>query len=145
MLSELAVYVGLFLGAFAAATILPFSSEAMLAGLLLTGYKPWLLLAVASIGNIGGSTLNWLLGRGIEHYRHKSWFPVSDAALERAQGWYARYGRWSLLLSWAPVVGDPLTFVAGVLREPLSTFLILVAIAKISRYLVIMILTLGWM
>ena len=145
MLSELAVYAGLFLGAFAAATILPFSSEAMLAGLLLTGYKPWLLLVIASIGNIGGSTLNWLLGRGIEHYRHKSWFPVSDAALERAQRWYGRYGRWSLLLSWAPVVGDPLTFVAGVLREPLPTFLILVAIAKISRYLVIMILTLGWM
>ena len=144
-MTEFAVYAGLFLGAFAAATILPFSSEAALAGLLLAGYPPWLLLAVASVGNVAGSALNWLLGRFIEHYRDKPWFPVSDRALERAQGWYARYGRWSLLLSWAPVVGDPLTFVAGIMREPFATFLLLVAIAKIGRYLAVAAFTLNWM
>ena len=144
-MTEFAVYAGLFLGAFAAATVLPFSSEAALVGLLLAGYPPWLLLTVASAGNVAGSGLNWLLGRFIEHYRDKPWFPVSDRALERAQGWYAHYGRWSLLLSWAPVVGDPLTFVAGIMREPLATFLLLVAIAKITRYAVLTALTLGWM
>ncbi len=142
---DLAVYAGLFVGAFAAATILPFSSEAALVGLLLAGYPPWLLLAVASAGNIGGSALNWLLGRFIEHYRDKPWFPVSERALERAQNWYWRYGRWSLLLSWAPVVGDPLTVIAGVMREPFATFLFLVAIAKIGRYLVVAAVTLGWL
>ena len=143
-MTELAVYAGLFLGAFAAATVLPFSSEAALAGLLLAGYPPWLLLAVASAGNILGSGLNWLLGRLVEHYRDKPWFPVSARALERAQGWYARYGRWSLLLSWAPIVGDPLTVAAGIMREPLPTFLLLVAIAKIGRYLAVAAVTLGW-
>ena len=144
-MSELAVYAGLFAGAFTAATILPFWSEAALAGLLLAGYPPWLLLAVASAGNILGSVVNWLLGRFIEHYRDRRWFPVGEGSLARARGWYARYGRWSLLLSWAPVIGDPLTVIAGVLREPFATFLILVAIAKIARYVVVAAVTLGWM
>ena len=144
-MTDLAVYAGLFLGAFTAATLLPFSSEAALVGLLLAGYPVWLVLAVASAGNIAGAAANWLLGGFIEHYRGRRWFPVSDRALERAQGWYSHYGRWSLLLSWAPVVGDPLTVMAGVLREPFATFLLLVAIAKIGRYAVLAALTLGWM
>ena len=142
---ELALYAGLFAGAFVAATFLPFSSEAAVVGMLLGGHSVWLVLAVASAGNVLGSCANWVLGRFIEHYRHKPWFPVSDRALERAQGWYAHYGRWSLLLAWAPVVGDPLTMMAGVLREPFPTFLLLVTIAKVGRYAVLAALTLGWM
>ncbi|MFG1283183.1 YqaA family protein [Xanthobacter autotrophicus] len=143
-MTDLAIYAGLFLTALAAATILPMQSEAVLVGLLLADYSPWLLVAVSSVGNVLGSAVNWLLGRGIERFRDRDWFPASEAAIDRAQGWYRRYGRWSLLLSWAPVIGDPLTVVAGMLREPLPIFLLLVAVAKIGRYLILAALTLGW-
>lgn len=144
-MSDLAAYAGLFGAAFVAATILPAQSEAVLVGLLLTGaYPPALLLLVASVGNVAGSVMNWLLGRSVERYRDRRWFPVRPAALERAQGWYRRYGQWSLLLSWVPVVGDPLTVAAGVMREPFLPFLLLVALAKTGRYLVLAALALGW-
>ncbi|MEZ0211958.1 MAG: YqaA family protein [Xanthobacteraceae bacterium] len=135
---DLAAYAGLFASALLAATILPMQSEAVLAGLLIAGTQPpALLIAVASLGNVLGSVVNWWLGRAIEHYADRPWFPVKPAALDRAQGWYRRYGKWSLLLSWAPVIGDPLTLVAGVMREPLPVFLLLVAAAKVGRYLVL--------
>lgn len=136
-MTDLAIYGGLFLSAFLAATIFPMQSEAMLVGLLHADYTPWLLVAVASVGNVLGAAVNWLLGRGIEHFRHRKWFPVREADLERGQRWYRRYGKWSLLLSWVPIIGDPITVIAGVLREPLPTFLALVAVAKTGRYVVI--------
>ena len=92
-----------------------------------------------------GSVINWLLGRGIERFRDRRWFPANEAALARAQGWYQRYGKWSLLLSWAPVIGDPLTVIAGVMREPLPVFLLLVTIAKVGRYAVLTVATLGFL
>ena len=141
---DLAVYGGLFLAAFTAATLLPAQSEALVVGLLLTDYAPWLVLAVASVGNVLGSVVNWFLGRGIELFRGRRWFPASPAALARAEGWYRRYGRWSLLLAWAPIIGDPLTVVAGVLRETFLVFLLLVSIAKIGRYLILAAATLGF-
>ena len=142
MLEAFAVYIGLFASALASATLLPGQSETVLVGLLLSGHTLWLLVVVASIGNILGSLCNWLLGRGIERFRNRRWFPASDAALERAQRWYVRYGKWSLLLSWAPFIGDPLTIMAGVLREPVRTFLILVTLAKVGRYVVLVAITL---
>jgi membrane protein YqaA with SNARE-associated domain len=141
----LSAYLGLFLSALGAATLLPLQSESVLVALLLSGaYSPWGLLAVASAGNILGALLNWLLGRYLEHFRHKPWFPVSDARLQQAQRGYARYGRWSLLLSWVPIIGDPLTLVAGVMRERLWVFLLIVSLAKTARYAVLVGLTLGW-
>lgn len=144
-MSDLAAYSGMFLAALAAATVLPMQSEAVLVGLLLADYSPAGILAVASIGNVLGAALNWLLGRGLEQFKQRRWFPVSAAGLERAQRWYRRYGRWSLLLSWAPVVGDALTVAAGIMREPLPVFLLLVTIAKVGRYLALAAVTLGWM
>ena len=143
-MGDLAVYGGLFLAAFTAATLLPAQSEALVVGLLLTDYAPWVVLAVASVGNVLGSAVNWFLGRGIELFRGRRWFPASPAALARAEGWYRRYGRWSLLLAWAPIIGDPLTVVAGVLRETFLVFLLLVSIAKIGRYLILAAATLGF-
>lgn len=142
-MGDLVVYVGLFLAALLAATILPAQSEALVVALLLTDYAPWLVLTVASVGNVAGSFLNWLLGRGIERFRDRRWFLASLADLARAEGWYRRYGKWSLLLAWMPIVGDPLTVIAGVLREPLPIFLVLVTIGKVGRYLVIAAATLG--
>ncbi|RDT04737.1 DedA family protein, partial [Burkholderia contaminans] len=104
-MSELLTYGGLFAVSMVAATLFPLQSEAVLAGLLLAGREPvWALVFVASIGNVAGSVINWALGRGVEHFRERRWFPVKPAALARAERWYARYGRWSLLLSWAPVI-----------------------------------------
>ncbi|MEJ1117369.1 YqaA family protein [Phyllobacterium sp. CCNWLW109] len=145
-MGDVAVYAGLFASALIAATILPMQSEALLAGLLLDGtHSTVILITVASAGNILGSAINWLLGAGIERFRNRYWFPVSGKSLDRAAGWYSRYGKWTLLLSWMPIVGDPLTVVAGVLREPFWSFLLLVAVAKIGRYLAVLALTTGWM
>jgi len=142
---DFSVYMGLFMAALLAATIIPMQSEAVLVGLLLTGaYSPAGLLAVASVGNILGAVLNWWLGCFIERFRHRSWFPVSEPRLAQAQRWYQRYGKWSLLLSWVPVIGDPLTVVAGVMRESFWMFLLIAGSAKILRYLVLMAATFGW-
>lgn len=145
-MTDLTAYFGLFTAAFAAATLIPAQSEAVLVGLLVEGIaSPGMLLAVATLGNVLGSLLNWLLGRMVERLGHKRWFPVSEQQLERAQQRYHRYGRWSLLLSWVPIIGDPLTVVAGTLREPLWSFLLLVTLAKGGRYLLLAGVTLGWL
>lgn len=145
-MQDIAVLGSLFGVAFVAATILPAQSEAALVALLVTGkWPPLLLVAVASVGNVLGAAVNWALGRGVTRFRHRRWFPVGERALERATGWYRRWGRWSLLLSWAPIGGDALTVAAGVLREPFWSFLLLVAIAKAGRYLVLAAITLGFL
>ena len=94
-----------------------------------------LLIAVASLGNILGSCVNWYLGLKIEHYKNKKWFPVSADKMLKAQKTYQKYGYWSLLLSWVPIIGDPITLIAGLLKENLVRFLLMVSIAKIGRYL----------
>lgn len=143
---ELTSYLGLFLAALAAATLLPMQSEAALVAMLVSEhYLPLALVMVATAGNVLGSVANWVLGRGVEHFKHKRWFPVRGAKLEKAQVLYQRYGYWSLLLSWVPIIGDPITLVAGVMREPLWRFLLLVTLAKGGRYLLLTLLVLGSM
>lgn len=143
-MTDLAAYAGLFAVALGAASILPLQSEPVLVGLLLLADHPvWALVAIASLGNTIGSCINWVLGRGVERFRDRRWFPVKPTALGRAEGWYQRWGRWSLLLSWAPIIGDPLTVIAGVLREPFWSFVLLVAVAKTARYIVLALATLG--
>ena len=137
-MTGLAAYGGLFVAAFAAATLLPAQSEALLAGLTIHGgYSLVLLIAVATFGNVLGSWVNWLIGGQVERFKDRRWFPVGPEALQRAENWYRRYGRWSLLLSWMPIIGDPLTLIAGTLKEPLWSFLGLVSIAKLVRYLAV--------
>lgn len=138
-------YIGLFASALIAATILPMQSEAVLVGLLIEGSRPvGALVAVATVGNVLGSVINWCLGGFALRFQHKSWFPASDRQMQRAENWYHRYGRWSLLGSWLPIVGDPLTVVAGVLREPFLSFVLLVTVAKGTRYILLTALTLAW-
>ncbi|WP_347453102.1 YqaA family protein [Acinetobacter thermotolerans] len=126
----------LFLSAFGAATLIPLQSEAVLLGMLATtGYSAWLLITVASAGNILGSCVNWYLGFKIEQYKDRKWFPVSEQKMHQAQGIYRKYGYWFLLLSWVPVIGDPITLIAGLLKENFIRFLLIVSVAKIGRYL----------
>ncbi len=142
---HLAEYGALFAAAFLSATIFPFQSEAVLFAMLVAEHYPWwVLILLASVGNVLGSIVNWFLGRFLAHFEDRPWFPVKRRQMVKAEGWYRRYGRWTLLLSWLPIVGDPLTIVAGVMREPLRVFIPLVALAKTGRYLAVGGLSLGW-
>jgi membrane protein YqaA with SNARE-associated domain len=139
-------HVGLFAAAFLAATIFPFQSELVLVGLLVGEPSHWpTLLLAASVGNTLGSLVNWLLGRFIEQFRDRRWFPVKPTDYERVERWYARWGIWSLLFAWLPFGGDALTVVAGALRTPLLPFVVLVGIGKTARYAVLVAATLGWL
>lgn len=130
--------IGLFISALVAATVLPAQSEAVLVALLAAGaHSPALLVTVATLGNILGALINYALGWFVTRLQGRRWFPLSPEALARAQGWYARGGYWSLLLSWVPLIGDPLTVAAGALREPLWRFVLLVGLAKTGRYVVL--------
>jgi membrane protein YqaA with SNARE-associated domain len=143
---HLAEYGALFAAAFLSATIFPFQSEAVLFGMLMSErYSWWGLIVLASAANTLGSIVNWFLGRFLAHFEGRRWFPVRRESMTKAEAWYHRYGRWTLLLSWVPVIGDPLTIVAGIMREPLPGFILLVALAKTSRYLAVGGLSLGWL
>ncbi len=132
-------YLGLFLSALLAATLVPFSSEVLLGGMAAAGnFSATGLLVAASAGNILGAVVNWALGRYCLHWQDRKWFPVSPKQLDRAGRWFSRYGFWSLLFAWVPIIGDPLTFAAGVLRIRLLPFLILVTISKTGRYLMVL-------
>ena len=132
------IYLSLFAISFLAATILPFSSELTLAGLIATSdYDNLLLLIAASFGNVLGSVVNWALGSYSRNLTTKKWFPFKETQIERSSKWFRKFGKWSLLFVWVPVLGDPLTLVAGILRVKFIDFIILVAIGKVSRYLIV--------
>ena len=130
-------YLGLFAGAFVAATLVPFSSELALGGLLAAGFDPAGLWFAATAGNTAGSVVNWGIGRYLLHFQEKAWFPVRPDRLERYQRGFNRFGVWSLLFAWLPAGGDALTLVAGVMRVPLPLFVLLVGIGKGLRYLAV--------
>ena len=145
MAIDFSVCMGLFAAAMIAATLLPAQSELVLVSLLLAGEQPmWALILAAWAGNTGGSVINWLLGRYFSHLRDRKWFPVKAESLRNAERWYKKYGRWSLILSWVPVIGDPLTLIAGMLRESFIFFVCVVSLAKMARYLIVAGLTLHW-
>lgn len=137
-MTSLLTHASLFAIAFLAATILPLQSEAVLAGLMsLSEESWWTLLGIATLGNTLGAVVNWGLGRGIETYQNRRWFPVKPAQLEKAKTHYTRWGRWCLFFSWVPLVGDAFTVLAGVLRERFWVFLAIVGAGKLARYLVV--------
>ena len=132
------IYTSLFIISFLAATILPLSSELTLAGLIATNnYNNLLLLITASIGNILGSIVNWILGFYSRNLISKKWFPFKDEQIKRSSNWFNKFGKWSLLFAWVPIIGDPLTLAAGLLRVKFTEFLILVSIGKVFRYFLI--------
>ena len=129
-------YFQLLIISFLAATILPLSSELVLSTMLLTdSFNKYLLLVVASFGNIFGSSVNWYLGKKILIFKDKKWFPVNEKQIAKSEMYFKKYGIWSLLLAWVPVIGDPLTVIAGILKINFFTFLLLVSISKTSRYI----------
>ena len=137
-------YGGLLVSAFLAATILPLSSEVVLAAMALSGsYLLFWLWVCATAGNLAGAMVNWGLGRYCLRFQERRWFPFSRDTLETSQRHFLRFGVWSLLFAWVPLVGDPLTFVAGVLRVPFLLFTLLVFLGKAGRYAVLLWLITG--
>ena len=135
----MAELAGLFLAAFSAATLLPGGSEAaLLAMAALTDHSTMTLLVVASVGNILGSVLNYWLGRMALQYQDRKWFPASPATLAKAQDWFERWGLWSVLLAWVPIIGDPITVAAGVMRMHFILFVLLVSLSKVARYVAVL-------
>jgi len=130
-------HIGLFISAFLAATILPLSSEIVLSALLLSGLSPTTLVIIATIGNVLGSLTNYALGYWVSLVVVKKWLRMSEDDFVRAEQRFVKYGMFSLCFAWVPIIGDPLTVMAGVLRVRLKWFLILVTAGKFLRYVVI--------
>ena len=132
------MYSSLFITAFLAATILPAQSEAVLAYHIASDKNQiYVAILVATAGNVLGAIVNWWLGKYLNQFQRRRWFPIAPEKLDKARIHYARYGRYSLLFSWVPIIGDPITMIAGFLREPFWSFCLLVTIAKGARYLIV--------
>jgi membrane protein YqaA with SNARE-associated domain len=131
-------YLSLFVTAFVAATILPAYSEVLLGGLVMQGYSVWWLWVWATAGNTLGAVVNGILGRQIDRFENKRWFPFSGRQLAIARERFNRYGQWSLLFGWLPFGGDALTLIGGIMRVPWLNFVILVAVGKGTRYAVVL-------
>jgi membrane protein YqaA with SNARE-associated domain len=119
---------------FLAATVLPIASEWLLVALVLNQVNPVAAVGVATLGNTLGAVTTWALGIWGGPFLIQRVFRIDAAARRRAERWYERWGSWSLLMAWTPVVGDPLCFVGGVLKVPLWRFTLLVALGKAGRY-----------
>jgi membrane protein YqaA with SNARE-associated domain len=134
MSSDLVEYASLGFSAFTSASLLPGTSEMVLALLWYQKLNIVLLWCVATAGNVAGSLLNYWLGLQCQRFSSQRWFPIKPAEFNRAQHWMTKFGTPILMFSWLPVVGDPLTLMAGVFRLPLWRFLLLMVLAKGGRY-----------
>jgi membrane protein YqaA with SNARE-associated domain len=135
-------YISLFFVSFISATLLPMGSEAFLVFNIKENYNIYLLLLFATLGNTLGSLLNYFLGlKGEEYLENKKYLDKKKIAKYRV--FFDKYGAFSLLLSWVPIIGDPLTFIAGVLKYNLKFFILIVLFAKFIRYLFITLVTLS--
>ena len=131
------IYLTLFTTSFLAATVLPAYSEILLGGLVMKDYSIVWLWVWATLGNTLGAGVNGIIGRQVQRFRDKRWFPVSEHQLVKAQDRFNKYGQWSLLFSWLPIGGDALPLIGGIMRVPWPNFLILVAIGKGLRYAIV--------
>ena len=143
-MSSIEVYIILFTSSFASSTILPGHSEITLIALITQKkYEVFYLVVFASLGNILGSILNWYLGLYFLKFKNKKWFPFKENQINKVSKSFLKYGKWSLLLSWVPFIGDVLTLVAGMFRVPLYQFVVIVSVAKVSRYIFVSLIALN--
>lgn len=136
-------YLYLLLVSFLAATVIPLGSEWLLAALLVQAHDPVALVLVATTGNVTGAMTTYLIGVYGGEWLISSVLRMSVTSREKAERVYRRYGSWSLLLSWAPIIGDPLCLMGGVFKLGFVRFTILVTMGKLARYSVVAWITLG--
>ena len=137
-MNAIEVYASLFISSFLSSTILPGHSEIILTAFIFLKKYPIIdLIFFASIGNILGSILNWCIGYFLTNLKDRKWFPINKSQLTRASSWFLKYGKWTLFFSWVPIIGDPLTIIAGIFRVPIYTFILIVSLAKTMRYVFI--------
>lgn len=128
------IYLILFFSAFVSATLFPMGSEALLIFDIKEGHNIYLLLFFATVGNVLGSVFNYYLGLKGEDYLEKKAI-LKKEKIGKYSKFFNKYGGFTLLLSWVPIIGDPITFIAGILKYNFKRFLFLVTLAKFSRYL----------
>ena len=137
-MTEVSAFLGLFLSAFLATTLIPAQSELSLNHLAInTDYSMVLLVTVASLGNTTGAIINWFIGQGISNSLIQNEKVRASTRYRIITGWYERYGQWTLLFSWAQFIGDPITVISGIFKVLLRTFMPIVTLVKTSHYLVI--------
>ena len=141
LLSEYGL-LSLFLLSFCASTLLPLGSEWFLVVLLLQGSNPVAAVIIATIGNSLGAGTNYLIGYYGGDWLAEKLLRIDKTRQQQAESWFNRYGSWSLILAWLPIVGDPLCLVSGMLRTPVMRFSLLVTTGKGLRYLFLALLTL---
>ena len=134
MLEQLGLF-GLFLGCMLSATVVPFASEALLAGALLMGYGKWVVTLVATLGNTTGGMISFLMGWLCKWEWLERFFRVKREKLERMRDRVAKYGAWAALLTWLPFVGDLIAIAMGLMRVNPWWTLLLMFIGKLARYL----------
>ncbi len=127
-------YWGMFFSSFLAATVLPFSSEVVLGVLLTHDFSPYMIVFIATIGNVMGSVVNYGLGVLGSQVLLKNILRIQENEIEKAENRFKKYGIFSLLFAWVPIIGDPLTVVAGALKVNLILFVFLVGSGKFLRY-----------
>ena len=133
----LAGYLSLFFTSLIAATLFPMGSELVLIGLIKNGWPMVTTVAVASVGNVLGSAINYVVGYLLHKGFMQTHLKVYKANLTRAEAIFRKFGRWTLLFAWLPIIGDPLTLFAGLSRVNFSLFLLLVSVGKVARYAVV--------
>lgn len=136
MLKDLGLF-GLFLGCLLSATVIPFSSEALVAGALLLDYSPWTVVLVATLGNTIGGMTCYLLGRLCKWSWIEKWLKVKEETLAKAHEKVEKYGSLAALLAWLPVVGDPIAIALGLMRTRVQPTTVLMFLGKGLRYMVV--------
>lgn len=127
------IYLYLFLTALISATLFPLGSEALLVYDITQEYNVYWLLFFATVGNSLGSVINYYLGlKGEEFLERKKYLKKEN--IQKYKNIFDRFGGFALLLSWMPLIGDPITFVAGILKYDIKKFILLVVLAKFLRY-----------
>ena len=130
-------YMGMALSAFLAASILPFSSEAVMVGLLAAGLDMWALVAWGTVGNVLGSLFNYGIGRlgkmeWIEQYLH-----VKKESLDKAERFMAGRGAWMGFFAFLPLLGSAITIVLGLTRANIPISILSITIGKVLRYILL--------
>ncbi len=130
-------YWGMFLSSFLAGSVFPFSSEAIMLGLLAAGLNPVSLIIYATVGNVGGSMFNYGVGRlgkieWVEKYLH-----VKKEKVERTQRFLAGHGAWLGVFSFVPILGSAITVTLGLMKANFYITLISVTLGKLIRYIVL--------